>query len=450
MELKKNKGRLKTDELLYIQNNCILKTDEELSKELGRSLIAIRKARESFGVQKTRGGKVDTSNMVAESAIELQLQASEKLNEDQRKKFFQVQLTNSLYYGNLKEQFTKEEIDFYLEEWGTLCLQFEDIVATEKRQIDELIKVSIMGNRILRNIKVAEDEILNIKKEIRAFRTATPDLETNEEAQEKDGLLMNMIRTMAGQSHAMSSDYEKNINIKNQLLDELNARRKDRVDQLSRRGTTFLGLVQAFRDREVRTKHGEHMELVRMAKEKKKSDWRRPTTFPDGSKDCILLDEFSELPQQDLIFLEKERVSIIDHYAKERDKLILVVEDDFARCQLFAEMFKSNTIHYASSSDKAIESIKKNQYDLVCADFDLALGQTFMRVADFMHKNQVACEVLIHSENKEGADKLGKYLKKYNPVIQPFYKIKSNFIKDNQDGQANISGTENADNQSNV
>jgi hypothetical protein len=292
---------LKPEEFEYIRLNCLSKTDEELSNHLKRDLRTIVNARRKLGIRKAQRGKIEA---IAPKTINgIAVPPSQKMTEDQRKQFFKTQLTNSLYYNNLKESFNKEEIDFYLEEWASLCVQFEDIVATEKRQIDELIKAEIMGNRILRNIKVAEDEIKNIVEEVERLRKLK-DMESDEDAQERDSQLMTMIRMMSAQSNAMSNDYQKNVDGKNKLLNELNARRRDRVEQISKRGTTFIGLVEAMRDREMRETQGRHMELVRLAKQKKISEWREPTSFADGTKDCILMDENSILPEKEIVRLD--------------------------------------------------------------------------------------------------------------------------------------------------
>lgn len=296
---------LKPQELEYIRQNCLNKTDEEMSQYLKRDIRTIASARKKLGIKKTRGGKVEVYE-TANSSNNIALQASQKLTEEQRKEFFKTQLTNTMYYQNLKDQFTKEEIDFYLEEWSSLCVQFEDIVATEKRQIDELIKAEIMGNRILRNVKITEEQINMLIEEVELLRKAN-DMEDDEQAQERDIQLMNMIRTFAAQSQIMSNDYQKNVSLKNNLLSELNARRRDRVDQITKRGTTFLGLVESLRDREVRENQGRHMELVRMAKEKKRSEWRNPITFADGTQDCVLMDEHSIIKEKEVIRIEEEK-----------------------------------------------------------------------------------------------------------------------------------------------
>lgn len=421
----KRKPRMTPAEVCYIRDNCLSSSDEAIAKYLKRDVRSVVTARRKLGITKRESGvltEVDLSKKTALGDREsIVLQASKKLNEDQRKEFYKTQFCNSLYYKNLKQQFTEDELDFYLEEWGTLCVQFEDIVATERRQIDELIKISIMGNRILRNIRVAEDEIAILQDELMKFRLDHPEIADDETLQERDNLLMSLIRSMSGQSEGMSNSYTKNIDIKNRILGELNARRKDRVDQIFKRGTTFLGLVQGLRDKETKENYGRHMELVRLAKEKKKGEWRRQNTFPDGSKDCVLLDELSELPKEAEVVLIKD-MSLIDIYSKHKGKKILVVEDDLERSKFFAQIFFGNTVDFASCNDKAKHYLHDNNYDFVSLDYDLGLGDKSSDIIPLINSSPTQ-DIFIHSENSKGVEELKGLIEGKTLEIQPYYQI---------------------------
>lgn len=382
-----NKELLRPEEVKYIQDNFLTKTRAEIARELGRDARTVAAHIVKISTKVIEGGDEPKD-----------LFASKHLTEGQRKQFFKTTLTNSLYYDNLKEHFKPAELDFYLEEWGSLCLQFEDIIATEKRQIDEYIKAEIMGNRLLRNINETESEIEKIIAEIEKFRE-THDMKNDEDAQERDFQLMSMIQRMYSQSEAMGKNYQNNVDLKNKILGELNGRRKDRIDQITKRGTTFLALVAEFREKEIRERHGRHIELMRLAKENKKLEWSKPILFADGSRDPILMDENMDTSPDVL------RCEIIDNFIKSKEKNILVVDDDLSRCQIFSELFKGNKIAFASNCFKAIETIKLNHFDLICLDYDLGLEQKGMDVVNHLIENKIHTEssILIHSMNKDGS-----------------------------------------------
>src|SRR5687768_825967 len=119
------KERLKPHELEYIKQNCLTLTDESMAQHLNRDVRTISYARKKLGIIKRAGGKLEGIgiNSKASEPNQLNLVSSQRLTEDQRKEYYRTQFANSLYYDNLKQQFTPDELDFYLEEWGTLCLQ---------------------------------------------------------------------------------------------------------------------------------------------------------------------------------------------------------------------------------------------------------------------------------------------------------------------------------------
>jgi len=228
----------------------------------------------------------------------------------------------------------------------------------------------------------------------------------------------------------MTNDYQKLVHVKNRLLDELNARRKDRVDQLKKSGTTFLSIVAAFRERELREEQGKHIELVRLAKEKKKSEWRKPNLMPDGSKDCLLMDEHSEFIQEDsgAVVRSTPCVIINKYYEDKLPKKILLVENAIRRVQFFQQAFKNHKLDIASNPEKALNYLKDNTYDLICLDFDVGLDQDSTPVAEFLKNKNIYSEILIHSMNKNGAEKLRIILSDNNRHIEiyPFEDILKN------------------------
>ena len=439
--------RLQPEEIEYIRNNCLTKSDESIAKALNRDLQTVISARRRLGINKGSAGRVNAIENENPNVAVAQAQASYQLTESERKEYFKTQFVNSLYYTNLKEQFTKEEIDFYLEEWGTLCLQFEDIVATEKRQIDEHIKMTILGFRILRNINAIEEEIKKLEDEIMQLRRQYPDMEKDpmaEEARERDSVLMSLASTMNGQSKSMTIDYQKNLEMRTKLLGELNARRKDRLDQITKRDKTFLGLIQEFRDRQVREAQGRRLELMRQAKDKKKDEWHKPITYIDGTKDCILLDDEAQIPRSDIVYLDDRKCQILSDFGQKKDAKILIVDDDSRRLQFFSDVFKGNKMEFASNAEKAIDRLNKEQFDLICLDYDLGLEQKGTQVVEhILEKNSSpSSRVLIHSMNQTGAKEITARLRNHRKVeVYPFEDLVK-LIGDKNAKTSNSGGTD--------
>ncbi len=388
-------GKLDKEEMGYIAENYLYKTDKDIAAHLDRAESTVKRYRKSLDLKKESGrpSELKRNRPVAVSP-------NESFTEDERRAFFKGRLTNSLFYSTLKQQFTDEEIKYYLEEYGSLCVQFEDIVATEQRQIDEFIKAEILGNRILRNIRITEDEFKKITKEIEEFRVTNPSIATDEQAQERDSQLTMLARILGGQSEAMAINYQKNVDTKNKLLEHLNSRRVDRLDQIKRSGTTFVGMVEAFQKRELREKEGRHLELVRLAKEKKKNEWRQVSQFPDGQKDCILLDEFSEQVEQNEVVMEGSK--LFNKYIKENGKRVLIIENNIQKAIFLSQKLKDNQLTTVKNSTDAIEELKNNDFHFIC------LGNDSVEFALHSMNNDMcrASDFIIHADNMDVSDKI--------------------------------------------
>jgi len=156
------KGPLKESEKRYIRENCLNQSDRALSEALNRDARTIKKYRENeLGVKKGRGGKI--ISVKKEDSDE---KIKPDKNSPKTQEYYRIQLQQTEYFKILQEQLSEQELEYYKEQWGVLAEQFSDIVATEKRQIDELIKLEIIGNRIMTSIKNAENELRVIESEI--------------------------------------------------------------------------------------------------------------------------------------------------------------------------------------------------------------------------------------------------------------------------------------------
>jgi len=358
------------EEYQYIIQHAADMSDRQISEHLGRDVRTVKKYRVKAGIIKGGAGnikKIDLSDIADNKII------NRKLNEKDRKQFFKRELQNSLFYENLKLQFTKEELDFYLEEWAALCLQFEDIVTTERRQIDELIKAEIIGNRILRNIKITEDSILDIQEEVELLRKVK-DMESDEDAQDRDGELLTLIRTLSSQSQGMVNDYGKNQESRNKLLDNLNARRRDRIDQIQKSGISFIDMIKALNDKTTKEDQGKYLELLKESKNSKKEKWRKPALFPDGSKDCVLLDENSEIADVNTVSSEVNSIDFITEIinSPHKKKIAVIASEEFSLPSKLKDACKDNhTVNYFNTLKKLNTVNITDEYNYVILAYDL-------------------------------------------------------------------------------
>ena len=281
----------------YIDLNWSKETDKEMAAKLKRDKKTIFKYRVEMGYSKNKNAAFTPSTPVVMDDGSIGVAAKEmssRLNDEERKEFFARQLKNSKFYTLLTKSFSEEELDYYCEEYGALCVQFSDILSSERRQLDELIKIQILINRALAYIKRTDDEVATYAKMIDEFRKSH-DMKEDEEAQAIDDQNIYLVRQMSSACQQMSNDYNKLLASKNSILESLNARRKDRIDQLTNKKTTFAGLVEAIMQDDVKAIQGRHIALIKSSRENLKKKWTKPSVYCDGSSDIILYDDESDI-----------------------------------------------------------------------------------------------------------------------------------------------------------
>jgi len=169
------------------------------------------------------------------------------------------------------------------------------------------------------HIKTMEEEIDRIATEIEDYRKNN-DVENDSVASEHDEYLVGLVSRLSSLVNIMSNDYQKNVELRRKITGDLNARRRDRSDQLKNIGSTFLGLVNAFNDKKVREIQGRHMEMLKLAGEKKMGEWRQPMRFADGAMDCILLDDESVISERTNNIIQEKLVPDLLNNPQEEDK----------------------------------------------------------------------------------------------------------------------------------
>jgi hypothetical protein len=266
---------LSLEDKQFIRDNAGVLSDAKIAEKIGKSRRTIAHFRkEHLGVEAaTRKSHADPFEMTEES----------------RAKFFREHLENDHFWDMIRDQLTDPELDFYISEWASLAVQFRDIVATERRQIHDLIMTEILDSRLLKKIKFVEEEINVQVKIIDSFREIH-DIDDDEQAAERDETLMHTLAQMRDMSRAIGREHEALVKQKNDILTHLNGRRKDRLDQIRDSSESFVGYIEGIRNNPDVLKaqarfafaHAEQVEKLRQK-------WMtEEVRFPDGRKDKVL------------------------------------------------------------------------------------------------------------------------------------------------------------------
>jgi hypothetical protein len=265
-------------------------TDKQIQTQLQEkcdyewNVVTIRRNRRKLGIKKGPGDQFLKEEQ-DQPALSI---PPPGLTEREKADWFRSQFKKTHLFSNIKKQLTKEEIVVYLEEYGSLCCQFEDIVCSEFFQIDEALKHRILINRQLISISRMRHDIPILEDWIRDNK---PDEETSKDArQEFVGAVQLLGDTRKSLANA-NKRYDELMKEEQNLFKNLSATRKDRIDQLSGGKENFFHLVLLLQHSEkVREEQGRYAELTKLSADQALEKARQPVEFPDGEMDTIVTD----------------------------------------------------------------------------------------------------------------------------------------------------------------
>jgi len=265
-----------------------------LEQEFGHkwNLETIRRNRKKLGVKRDKGIK-------NQSPVKMQPTLTVPppgLDEIEKAEWFRDQFKKTHLFTELKEQLHAKEIKKYLEEYGVVCCQFEDIVSTEFFQIDDFLKHRILIGREMKLMKDLQDEVDEVAKWISMHPIdddSTPE-ERREHSEQyvKWGNLINALKDAKKRYDNLAQERQK-------ISQNLAATRKDRLEELRGGKESFLSLVVSLQQSEKeRKKQGKYAELTRLAAKDSLKKLREPAEFPDGTIDPVIIDGGTDFGEQ--------------------------------------------------------------------------------------------------------------------------------------------------------
>ena len=187
------------------------------------------------------------------------------------------------YYGELKEQFTADELKLFEYHWTKIIAQFgEDVIATEEIQVVDLIKLELLMNRSLKSNKSNVEQITALEALITEERAVDADQQRGEE-------IFNMERQVASLRAAQESlnrDYRDLQDKKNKMLKDMKGTREQRIKRFEDRKTSFAGwMTYLASNPEVTQQYGYDLAKMTMAMESEKDRLSKWHKYQDGEVD---------------------------------------------------------------------------------------------------------------------------------------------------------------------
>ncbi len=289
--LSSNPAALKTLANCIKQGLSDKKIQERLVQECGYrwTMDTIGRRRRSMGVIKKPGKpvNVDVIDTPVLSTPPHGLTDHEKAN------WFRDQFKKTHLYRTIQRQFEPEEVFVYIEDFGLLCCQFEDIVISEFMQVDDFLKHRLLVDRQLILSRSLQRQIDDLQE----WFILHPKIE----GENQDTIRFRIVQQRElGDRHkylkGINDRYDALIKERQKIYNSLAATRRDRLDELRGGKKTFFELVAKLQhSQEERDRQGKFAELTKLASNDIKDEFRKPIKFPDGTIEPIIMDADTDL-----------------------------------------------------------------------------------------------------------------------------------------------------------
>ena len=269
------------DEKSFIQNKSLEGwTDDKLAKALNRNIKSIRKIRKDLGIVKGRGGtlKIDKNSVAPKHDKTSNISDFDKL------KIWESDLKSSARYRRLLETLNESEMLFFIEQWTTHHLQFENMTVSEENMLEQMIMLQIRihdNHKMRKDIKQYEEEF---RRRIQEKSSEALDLEDEDER-----LLHEMIMSNNTQLQNLNKELKDLTDKLTTFQKALNATREQREAKETIGADTVISLIRKFNKEEERQKAGRLNELMKKAMERKLDEFKEPYHYADNVIEPVIM-----------------------------------------------------------------------------------------------------------------------------------------------------------------
>lgn len=197
-------------------------------------------------------------------------------------------IENTLIWGELQQEFSKEELNTFLYHWNRIIVQFkEDVFPTEEMQIIDAIKLEIMMGRSAKMQNENMQHIRDMQAEINKIKNMIdPPMDGTLEILEK-----NLIAYKSAYSLG-DKEFNDLLQRKSAILKELKGTRDQRLKRIEDSKTTFNGwMSQLLTDTSMRKELGLYMEKVRLAMGEEERRLTKPFQYTETEIDLPILSD---------------------------------------------------------------------------------------------------------------------------------------------------------------
>lgn len=190
------------------------------------------------------------------------------------------------YWAEIQNQFTDEELEYFVVTWMRLMKQFqENILYTEELQAKQWITLEIICNRVLSDRRKAIEQVDRLQALLDVEYDAPEEVRDNARITALETEL-SMIRNSLG---SYTTEHSKILDRIKDIQRDLKMARADRIKKVEDSKSSWAGLMKALQEEEIRSQVGVDLTIMSMARENAKKEFSKFHQYEDGQWDQPLL-----------------------------------------------------------------------------------------------------------------------------------------------------------------
>lgn len=271
---KKKSGKLSLEEEQFIRDNVDKLPIKEIAEHINRTEVPVLRYMRENNLISVEMDSIESARTILRS-----------------------KLHTREYWTEIKKQFTPDELICFEADWTRLMLQFkEDLQYAEELELKQFITLEILINRNLTERQIFREEAEKLQKLL------DKEYEVDESIRDITRIA-NLEAQLSCARTAIPSymtEYAKLLEKRQNITRDLKATRDQRIKRIDDSKTTWTGFLKALDDETIRSRVGDDIELMRLAKNKARDRLSELHEYVDGKFDRpILNSETIELDQED-------------------------------------------------------------------------------------------------------------------------------------------------------
>lgn len=281
--------KLTTDEVNYIRENALYKTDNELAHILKTKESVIARHRVKMGLRKNKYLKKSQAKAKQEVTVQDELFGGtpfDMLGDIQKRKYCELKLTQSPRWTQIQKTLNTDESQQFLDSWISYYIQFRgEVTPTEETQMIQLIQYEIMMERALINKREFARTIERLE------RLMAAELRLSDDQQDKQNIAdwESQIVDLRGLQTNSSKEYMALQEKHGKIMENLKATRDQRIKEIEDKSQNFFALVKYVQRRDNQEREARYMGLAKKAMEKELGRFGELHEYMDGGIDRVIL-----------------------------------------------------------------------------------------------------------------------------------------------------------------